>query len=80
LNERTISYRALFAIVYTTSVSSVYFALGVIAKHAAGLTPIVLLVSGIFFGLSAMTYAKGRRYTRSAAGPPSSRATASTTP
>ena len=56
MNEHPISYRALFAVVYTTSVSSVYFALGVIAKHAAGLTPAVLLVSGVFFGLSAMTY------------------------
>ena len=59
MNERTISYRALFAVVYTTSVSSVYFALGVIARHAAGLTPVVLLASGIFFGLSAMTYGEG---------------------
>ena len=59
MNDRSISYRALFAVVYTTSVSSGYFALGVIAKHAAGLTPAVLLVSGIFFGLSAMTYGEG---------------------
>jgi APA family basic amino acid/polyamine antiporter len=59
LSERSISYRALFAVVYTTSVSSVYFALGVIAHHAAGLTPVVLLASGIFFGLSAMTYGEG---------------------
>ncbi|HWF50261.1 MAG TPA: amino acid permease [Solirubrobacteraceae bacterium] len=59
MNERSISYRALFAVVYTTSISSVYFALGVIAHHAAGLTPAVLLVSGIFFGLSAMTYGEG---------------------
>ena len=59
MNDRSISYRALFAVVYTTSVSSVYFALGVIAKHAAGLTPAVFLVSGIFFGLSAMTYGEG---------------------
>jgi APA family basic amino acid/polyamine antiporter len=59
VNERSISSRALFAVVYTTSISSVYFALGVIAHHAAGLTPAVLLVSGIFFGLSAMTYGEG---------------------
>lgn len=59
MSDRTISYRALFAVVYTTSVSSVYFALGVIAHHAAGLTPVVLLASGIFFGLSAMTYGEG---------------------
>ncbi len=42
MQERTISHRALFAVVYTTSVSSVYFALGVVAHRgeradAAGL-------------------------------------------
>jgi APA family basic amino acid/polyamine antiporter len=46
-------------VVYTTSVSSVYFALGVIAHRADGLTPAVLLAAGVFFQLSAMTYAEG---------------------
>jgi APA family basic amino acid/polyamine antiporter len=59
VNERPFSYRALFAVVYTTSVSSVYFALGVVASHAGGLTPLVFLAGGIFFQLSAMTYAEG---------------------
>src|SRR6202011_2155938 len=59
LNERTISYRALFAVVYTTSVSSVYFALGVVAHRANGLTPLVFLAAGIFFQLTALTYAEG---------------------
>ncbi len=45
--------------VYTTSVSSVYFALGVVAHRANGLTPLVFLAGGIFFQLSAMTYAEG---------------------
>jgi basic amino acid/polyamine antiporter, APA family len=57
--ERTISHRALFAVVYTTSVSSVYFALGVVAHRANGLTPVVFLSAGIFFQLTAMTYAEG---------------------
>jgi APA family basic amino acid/polyamine antiporter len=52
-------YRALAAVVYTTSVSSVYFALGVIAHRANGLTPAVLLAAGIFFQLAAMTYVEG---------------------
>ncbi|MGI8411249.1 MAG: amino acid permease [Solirubrobacteraceae bacterium] len=56
MNRRPINYRVLFAVVYTTSVSSVYFALGVIAHHAEGLTPLVFLGGGIFFGLTAMTY------------------------
>jgi len=59
VNERPFSYRALFAVVYTTSVSSVYFALGVVAHRANGLTPVVFLAGGIFFQLSAMTYAEG---------------------
>lgn len=59
MNERPFSYRALFAVVYTTSVSSVYFALGVVAHHANGLTPLVFLAGGIFFQLTAMTYAEG---------------------
>jgi APA family basic amino acid/polyamine antiporter len=59
VNERPFSYRALFAIVYTTSVSSVYFALGVVVHRAGGLTPAVFLAGGIFFQLSAMSYAEG---------------------
>ncbi|MGO9499185.1 MAG: amino acid permease [Solirubrobacteraceae bacterium] len=59
MRERPFSYRALFAVIYTTSVSSVYFALGVVARHANGLTPVVFLIAGLFFGLTMMTYAEG---------------------
>ncbi len=59
MTDRPFSYRALFAVIYTTSVSSVYFALGVVARHANGLTPVVFLVAGLFFGLAMMTYAEG---------------------
>ena len=59
MNDRPFSWRALFAVVYTTSVSSVYFALGVVGRHAGGLTPFVFLAGGIFFLLCAMTYAEG---------------------
>ena len=59
MKDRPFSYRALFAVVYTTSISSVYFALGVVAHRANGLTPAVFLVAGLFFGLIAMTYAEG---------------------
>jgi APA family basic amino acid/polyamine antiporter len=59
VNNRPFSLRALFAVVYTTSVSSVYFALGVVARHANGLTPLVFLAAGIYFQLAAMTYAEG---------------------
>ncbi len=40
-----IGARGLFAIVYTTSVASVYFALGVVAGRALGLTPLVFLAA-----------------------------------
>lgn len=56
---RTLSSRALFALVYTTSVSSVYFALGVVAHRALGLTPVVFLIGGLFFALASMTYVEG---------------------
>ena len=57
--ERQFSHRALFAVVYAASISSVYFALGVVAHHADGLTPEVFLVAGLFFQLTAMTYTEG---------------------
>jgi len=59
VKDRPFSYRALFAVIYTASVSSVYFALGVVAHHANGLTPVVFLIAGLFFGLAMMTYAEG---------------------
>ena len=59
MNPRTLSARALFGLVYTMSISSVYFALGVVAQRALGLTPIVFLVAGVFFALASMTYVEG---------------------
>jgi len=59
VNPRTLSARALFGLVYTMSVSSVYFALGVVAQRALGLTPVVFLIAGVFFALASMTYVEG---------------------
>jgi APA family basic amino acid/polyamine antiporter len=59
VTDRPIGYRALFAVVYTASVSSVYVALGVVAHRADGLTPAVFLAGGVFFLLTAMTYGEG---------------------
>jgi basic amino acid/polyamine antiporter, APA family len=59
MNPRTLSARALFGLVYTMSVSSVYFALGVVAQRALGLTPLVFLIAGVFFALTSMTYVEG---------------------
>ena len=74
MSERPFSYKALFAVVYTTSVSSMYFALGVVAHRANGLTPAVFLVAGLFFGLTP----RAPRCTPNAAGRPCSPATRST--
>lgn len=50
---------AVFAVTYTALAGSLYFALGVVAKHAMGLTPVVFLVAGLFFGIAALTYMEG---------------------
>jgi len=49
----------IFAVVYATSAAAIYFALGVVADRALGLTPVVFLVGGMFLGLAAMSYAEG---------------------
>jgi basic amino acid/polyamine antiporter, APA family len=49
----------LFAIVYTSLASTVFFSLGVVADHAVGLTPLVFLVAAVMFGLTALTYLEG---------------------
>ena len=68
--DRPFNYRTLFAVVYTTSVSSVYFALGVVAHRANGLTWLVFLAAGIFFQLTAMTYVEGASLHPERAGSP----------
>src|SRR3954467_10910192 len=50
---------ALFTILYASLASAIYFALSVIAEHALGLTPLVFLLGGVFFALTAMTYVEG---------------------
>jgi APA family basic amino acid/polyamine antiporter len=57
--QRGLGSPALFAIVWTSLASAIYFSLGVVAENALGLTPVVLLGAGIFFVLTAMTYVEG---------------------
>ncbi len=57
--HRRLGSATLFAIVWTTLASAVYFSLGVVAENALGLTPLVFLGAAIFFGLTAMTYVEG---------------------
>ncbi len=49
----------LFATAYGNVGSSIYYALGLVAAHALGLTPLVFLFAGGLFVLTAKTYAEG---------------------
>ena len=51
--------RLLFSIIWTALASSIYFALGVVAGYALGLTPAVFMLAGFMFALAFMTYAEG---------------------
>ena len=57
--ERVLGTPALFATAYGNVGSSIYYALGVTAGIALGLTPVVFMVSGLIFAATAATYAEG---------------------
>ena len=57
--ERVLDAPALFAVAYGEIASSIYVALGIVAAYALGLTPVVLAVTGLIFGLVALSYAEG---------------------
>lgn len=50
---------ALFAIVVSTVGASIYFALGLVAGDALGLTPAVFLIAAVFLVITMMTYVEG---------------------
>jgi basic amino acid/polyamine antiporter, APA family len=50
---------ALSATAYGNVGSSIYYALGVTAAFALGLTPLVFLIAGVIFAATAATYAEG---------------------
>src|SRR5262249_2347544 len=56
--RRELDARSLFSVAYGEIASSIYFALGVIALHAVGFTPLVLLFAGLLFLLVAVSYAE----------------------
>ncbi len=57
--ERVLGAPALFATAYGNVGSSIYYALGVTAAFALGLTPLVFLIAGLIFAATAATYAEG---------------------
>jgi APA family basic amino acid/polyamine antiporter len=57
--ERVLGAPALFATAYGNVGSSIYYALGLTAAIALGLTPLVFIISGLIFAATAATYAEG---------------------
>src|SRR5450755_855072 len=57
--RRSVGVGGLFATAYGNVGSSIYYALGLVAAHALGLTPVVFMVAGGLFALTAKTYAEG---------------------
>ena len=56
--QRVLGTNALFATAYGNVGSSIYYALGLVASYALGLTPVVFIITGIFFYMTAATYAE----------------------
>ncbi|HWF36198.1 MAG TPA: APC family permease, partial [Solirubrobacteraceae bacterium] len=57
--RRTVGLGGLFATAYGNVGSSIYYALGLVAAYALGMTPIIFMVAGGLFALTAKTYAEG---------------------
>src|SRR5215831_268051 len=57
--ERVLGTPALFSTAYGNVGSSIYYALGVVAVYALGLTPIVFIIAGLIFACTAATYVEG---------------------
>jgi APA family basic amino acid/polyamine antiporter len=56
--QRVLGVNALFSTAYGNVGSSIYYALGLVASFALGLTPIVFIVTGVIFFFTAATYAE----------------------
>jgi APA family basic amino acid/polyamine antiporter len=66
--QRVLDAPALFSIAYGEIASSIYFALGIIAFHALGFTPAVLLLTGALFLVVSLSYAEGTAAIRETGG------------
>ena len=56
--QRVLGVNALFSTAYGNVGSSIYYALGLVASYALGLTPIVFFITGFIFFLTAATYSE----------------------
>src|SRR5690348_7989016 len=66
--QRALDAPELASVAYGEIASSIYFALGIIALHALGFTPLVLGVMGLLFLLVAFSYAEGTASIRETGG------------
>ena len=66
--QRRLGTYDLFGVAYGEIASSIYFALGIIAARALGLTPYVLLATGLLFLVVALSYAEGTTELRETGG------------
>jgi APA family basic amino acid/polyamine antiporter len=66
--QRVLDAPALFSIAYGEIASSIYFALGIIALHALGFAPVVLLAVGVLFLIVSLSYAEGTTAIRETGG------------
>ncbi len=56
--QRVLGVNALVSTAYGNVGSSIYYALGLVASFALGLTPVVFVITGFFFYMTAATYAE----------------------
>src|SRR3989440_5302289 len=56
--HRVLGTAALFSTAYGNVGSSIYYALGLVAIYALGMTPLVFLIAGVFSAPTAATYAE----------------------
>ena len=56
--ERVLGTGALFSTAYGNVGSSIYYALGLVAGYALGMTPVVFVIAGLIFAATAATYAE----------------------
>ncbi len=66
--QRALDAPALASVAYGEIASSIYFALGIVALYALGLTPAVLGIVGILFVIVALSYAEGTASIRETGG------------
>src|SRR6185295_8650528 len=57
--RRSVGVPGLFSTAYGNVGSSIYYALGLVASYALGLTPLVFVIAGFIFAMTAITYTEG---------------------